>query len=381
MTELQASLLAIGGTIVVGVFGYNKWQEHKAKKAVQRAFASEHDDVLMSPPGEPAARVEERQEPMFGQAVQQDPTSQAPEANDAAPAVVAEGVAPLQAEGGAAEPAAEAPAEVPQKPQKPLPIDELIDCPIPLDLEAPVRGDRLLSKLQGLSHVGNKPVHFVGQREDGNWDEIAHGNLYYGLYAGVQLANRSGPLNEIEYSELISRLRQLADEIDAEPAVPDMKDVMGQARALHQFVAEYDAQLSVNVQGKGAPWAIGTLLGALERQGFDLRPDGRLVMPDGEGGVLFSVSTNVTLAAETTSRLTLLLDVPRVAPSHDGFGAMTACARMLAARLDGAVVDDSNQPLTDAALADIAQQVNDFYGQMDNAQVPAGSARALRLFS
>jgi FtsZ-interacting cell division protein ZipA len=144
---------------------------------------------------------------------------------------------------------------------------------------------------------------------------------------------------------------------------------------------EYDAQLSVNVQSKGAPWNIGTLLAALERQGFDLRPDGRLVMQDGDGGTLFSLSTNVTLAAETTSRLTLLLDVPRVAPQRDGFGAMIACAKMLAARLDGVVVDDGGQPLSDTALAEIAEQVSAFYSHMDSANIPAGSTRALRLFS
>lgn len=373
MTELQASLLAVGGTIVAGVIGYNKWQEYKAKKAVQRAFASDHDDVLMTPsPGTDGAPVQDdRVEPVFAPAPEQDEAVMATAVPDAATAQAETQPVPPQADEMAAEPA----------PQKPLPIDELIDCPIPLALGAAVRGERLLSKLNGLRHVGNKPVHFVGQREDGSWDEIAHGSLYYGLYAGVQMANRSGALNEIEYSELISRLRQVADDIDAEPDVPDMKEVIGQARSLHQFVTEYDAQLSVNVQGKGAPWAINTLLGALERQGFDLRPDGRLVMPDGEGGVLFSVSTNVTLAAESTSRLTLLLDVPRVAPSHDGFGAMIACAKMLAARLDGVVVDDSNQPLSDAALAEIAQQVNDFYAQMEAAHVPAGSMRAQRLFS
>jgi FtsZ-interacting cell division protein ZipA len=176
-------------------------------------------------------------------------------------------------------------------------------------------------------------------------------------------------------------LRQIADEIDAELDVPDMTDVMASSRALHQFAAEYDAQLSVNVLSNGAPWAISTLLAALERQGFDLRPDGRLVMPDGDGGVLFSVSTNVTLAEETTSRLTLLLDVPRVAPLRDGFGAMIACARVLAARLGGAVVDDGNQPLSDAALEEIAGQVSMFYGNMEAADIPAGSTRALRLFS
>jgi hypothetical protein len=160
-----------------------------------------------------------------------------------------------------------------------------------------------------------------------------------------------------------------------------MSDVMKSARALQQFVGQFDAQLSVNIQSNGAPWAIGTLLAALERQGFDLRPDGKLVMPDGEGGVLFMLSTNVTLADETTLRLTLLLDVPCVALARDGYGAMISFAKTLAARLDGAVVDDTSQPLSDAALAEIAGQVQTFCSDMENLGVAAGSPRALRLFS
>ena len=60
---------------------------------------------------------------------------------------------------------------------------------------------------------------------------------------------------------------------------------------------------------------------------------------------------------------------------------MTACARMLANRLDGEVVDDGNQPLQDAALTEIAEQVNAFYSNMEAAGVPAGSTRATRLFA
>src|SRR5450830_2028629 len=47
MTDLQTSLIVIGGVIVVGVISYNKWQEHKTRKSVERAFSSDHDDVLM----------------------------------------------------------------------------------------------------------------------------------------------------------------------------------------------------------------------------------------------------------------------------------------------------------------------------------------------
>jgi hypothetical protein len=348
MTDLQVSLLIIGATIVVGVISYNKWQEIKARKSVQKAFASDHDDVLM----ESSARKEPVLEDDSGPTVGAD-ANHAEEVQSLPVSAV----------------------------RKDLPIDELVDCAISLVLDAPVRGDKVLPKLQALRHVGNKPVHFVGQREDGGWEEIGLGGTYFGLYAGVQLANRSSALNELEYSELITRLRQVCDELDAEPDVPDMNDIMKRSRALQQFVLEYDAQLSISVQSKGPPWAIGTLLGALERHGFDIRPDGRLVMPDGDGGVLFSVSTNVTLAQEATPRLTLLLDVPLVAPLRDGFGAMSACARMLAARLDGEVVDDSRAPLAGEALVEIAEQVQAFYSSMEAANVPAGSTRALRLFS
>lgn len=358
MTDLQASLMAIGATILVGVISYNKWQEYKAKKSVERAFPSTHDDVLMTH-GAVTVEDEARHEPTFTSGDQMESGSPEPVAS---------------------EPHEPSAVSIASLVQKELPVDELIDCVIPLALAGPMRGEKIIAVTQSVRHVGNKAVHFIGQKQDGNWDVITHGGVYLALRAGVLLANRSSALNEIEYSELVMRLRQIADELDGEPDVPDMTRVMATARELHQFVSEYDAQLSVNVAAKGAPWAINTLLTALERQGFDLRPDGRLIMPDGDGGTLFSLSTNVTLAAETTSRLTLLLDVPCVAPSRDGFGALIACAKMLAARLDGVVVDDGNQPLSDTVLSEIAGQVSTFYAHMEEARVPAGSTRALRLF-
>jgi hypothetical protein len=364
MTDLQISLMAIGGTILVGVISYNKWQEYKAKKSVERAFSSTHDDVLMKHGQEAVATQGDRHEPTLASPEHGDAGAEQNSAVDLTGQAIAESASFVQ-----------------QSQQKDLPVDDLVDCIIPLVLEAPVRGEKVIAPIQSLRHVGNKSVHFIGRREDSGWEAITHGSVYTALRAGVQLANRHNALNELEYSEFITRLRQVADHLDAEPDVPDMTSVMHAARDLHQFVNEYYAQLSINVFSNGAPWAINTLLAALERQGFDLRPDGRLVMPDGDGGTLFSLSTNVALAAETTERLTLLLDVPCVASSRDGFGALVACARMLATRLDGIVVDDSNQPLSDEALGEIAGQVATFYSHMDEAEIPAGSTRALRLFS
>ncbi|SFC41066.1 cell division protein ZipA C-terminal FtsZ-binding domain-containing protein [Collimonas sp. OK412] len=372
MTDLQASLFIIGGAFLVGVISYNKWQEYKAKKSVERAFSGSHDDVLMTPgkaAGKDSGEAPARHEPKLfdseldADALPRDDLEQSAEQQAIEPQL--------------GNPATAAAPAV----RKDLPVDELIDCAIPLALEAPVRGDKALPALQTLRHVGNKPIHFIGEDANGEWEPVAHGGIYSTLLAGVQLANRTNPLNEIEYSELVTRLRQIADDLGAEPDLPDMSEVMHTARSLHQFVVEHDAQLGVNIQSNGAPWAISTLLAALTRQGFDARPEGRMVMSDGEGGLLFSLSTNASAVAETTSRLTLLLDVPRVAPDRDGYGAMVACARSLAARLGGVLVDDSNQPLADVQLAEIAGQVDAFYREMDAAEIPAGSIRALRLFS
>ena len=358
MTDLQLSLLAIGGTLVVGVVIFNKWQEYKAKKSVDQAFTGGHDDVLMNPIDEVRSNSAGRQEPSMDN---YDGEHQAqPSFNGDISAFEGADSVNLERE---------------------LPVDDVIDCVITLEFETPIRGEKLLDEISQLKYVGKKPVHFVALGHDGNKSVIAHGGAYTSLFAGVQMVNRSGPLNELEYSEFVNHLREIADRLNAHSDIPDMNKVMSIARELHHFVSEHDAQLSVNVLSNGAPWDITNLLSALETQGFDIRPDGRLEMSDGDGGSLFTLSTNVSMSETITSRLTLLLDVPCVAPSLDGFGAMAACARSLAARLSGTVVDDGNQAISKPALDEIAVQVNDFYMAMAEAQIFAGSQRAQRLFS
>ena len=403
MTDFQMSLIAAGGVFVVGVITYNKWQEYKARKTVERAFASDHDDVLMRSGSVGVDRQEpvldvgmpgaEAMEPSFGA-----PSNAAPDlaggggnsggsvagaagtvAAASAASVTADPLAPAAPLPGVVPPGVTAgppPAEVAESL-----VDPLIDCMIPLALEGAARGDKILPSLLKLRRVGNKPIHFIGLAVSGDWEPIVHGGVYTELQAGVQMATRTTALNELEYSELVTRLRAVADEIGAEPAVPDMIEVMSEARTLHKFVAGHDAQLGVNLKSNGPAWPMSTLIGALEKAGFDVRPDGRFAMPDGHGGVLFTLSTNVNMGAETTDRLTLLLDVPCVAPGRDGFGVMVRCAKDLVGRLDATVVDDFDQPLLDASLEEIAGQVKEFYAEMEASDIPAGSTRALRLFS
>jgi hypothetical protein len=358
MTDLQLSLVAAGVAFIVVLVIYNKWQEYRARKSVDQAFSGGHDDVLMNP-AERGDFSTARQEPQFGD--EEMDASEFSDVDNSTPSI------------------ASAEDSIEDEPE--LSVDDLIDCVIPLEFESPVRGEKLLQEVAELKYVGKKPVHFIGLTHEGKRDEIAHGGVYTSMFAGVQMVSRSGPLNELEYSEFVSKLREIGDRLNAHSDVPDMNRVMSNARELHQFVAEHDAQLSVNVLSNGAPWDITTLLGALEKQGFDVRADGRLVMPDGDVGNLFTLSTNVSASETVTSKLTLLLDVPCVSPDLEGFGVMAKCARSLASRLGGTVVDDGNNPISEQALAEIADQVREFCNAMAVAEIPAGSRRAKRLFS
>ena len=387
MTELQASLIAIGAVIVVGVIAYNKWTEWRAKNSVENAFSDMPDDVLMGggkahhssshslhddathehsdDEHDHSAHDEHHQQHEHGHADHADHADE-----DDHQHVTTQTARAAQAE----------PLEFIHATAKTSPLDPVVDCIIPLALEHPLRGEKIIAAFQSLRFVGNKLVQVIGETETGSLEPVAHGGAYHSLQVGVQMASRLSPLSELEYSELVLGLNNMGDELGSMPDIPDMSQVISDARRLHQFIQEFDVQLSVNVRSKGMPWLVATMRPALQRQGLDLRPDGRLIMSDGDGGLLFSISMNATPADDSTKMLTLLLPVPMVESQRLAFEAMTAFAKSLASRLSGEVIDDSGQPLNDASLDAIAAQVKDFYHAMEDYGVTAGSSAAKRLF-
>ena len=379
--NLNTSLWIAGGAAIVLVVIYNFWQEYRAKKNVERAFGQHQDDVLMQTSSEaPTTTKREpslRQEPTLSELDEFANTIPAlPEdylyTGDATKTPTVEDLNTLYASLG---------ANVAASPATPALLDDFINCCITFEFDTPIRGEKILSETQSLRRVGNKAVQFVGVSSTGAQEEIAHAGAYTKIISGAQLVNRSGALNELEYSEWVMRLKQIADNLNGHLDMPDMKEVVEAGRDLHQFVTEHDVQLSVNVHTKSAPWAMPTLLAALTKHGFDARPNGRLAMSDGENGALYTLTTNAQATDLVTSRITLLLDVATVAPERGAFNAMIACAKSLSLRLGGVMVDDGNSPLDDATLTQIGQQLEAFYADMQAADIAAGSTRALKIFS
>ena len=73
---------------------------------------------------------------------------------------------------------------------------------------------------------------------------------YREFQVGVQMANRGGALNEIEYSEFVQKVQAFADAVGALVELPDMRDAVARARELDAFAAEHDAQLAVHLRAQ-----------------------------------------------------------------------------------------------------------------------------------
>ena len=269
-------------------------------------------------------------------------------------------------------------------------IDPVIHAVITLDAEKQVSGERVAGLVHAFRRAGKQSVLFVGVKygaEGEIHEAIRAGERYETILVAVQIANRSGPLNEIEWSEFVASLQLAAEQISANFEVPDMMETMTRARALDAQCVPLDAQIGINLANPKSFWS-GEQVAALAREhGLVLRPDGRFhalgedgltlfVLQNGDGAAFRADSLDI----RSSSRLTLLLDVPRAPRVQQPYDRLVKLAQQLAGELQAIIVDDQSRPLTADALASIGRQIEPVYARLEAEGMPAGSPRALALF-
>jgi hypothetical protein len=270
-------------------------------------------------------------------------------------------------------------------------LDALIDALVPLALDAPVSGDLLLAHLPASRRAGTKPFHVEGlDAAAGEWEPPAPGRRYAELQAGVQLANRNGPINEIEYSEFVQKVQVFAEAVGASPDFPDMLEVVARGRELDGLTGHLDAQLAVTLRSNSVAWSVAYIQQCAARHGFVRGAlAGRLVVPGDEDGappvLVLAFDPQAALADDPqvapVRECTLSLDVPQSAESAEPFPAWQHAARTLAEDMDAVVVDDQGAPVSLQAYAAIGQELDKLYRQLEALDLAAGSAAARRLFS
>ena len=364
--SLMSALAVLGGLVLAFVVAQGAWALHKARP--RRA-----DKSL----GESA-----RQEPTLGS----EPSSGVP-LSDAKAAVIA-------STGSSTEPVSvPASAELRLAPLRKLSVrlDPLIDIIVPITLEAPVSGEMALMHLPPSRRAGNKPFLIEGlNTETGDWQLPAAGQRYGEFQAGVQMANRSGALNEIEFSEFVQKLQGFAESVGGLVEVPDMLDAVSRAREIDAFASGHDAQLTVVLRANGAAWSVGYIQQMAARRGFvaGVMP-GRMVLPSAEESappmLVLSFDAQAALAEDpnisTVRHVTLSLDVPQTPESAEPFPAWHDATRALSADMDATTVDDRGHTITLHAFADIGSDLQTLYRALESRDLAAGSLAARRLFS
>ncbi len=370
MSTLQLSLAIIGGLVLALIVAYNTWTSRR--NAPKRALPPEPD---------PAAEPALRREPGFDAAATAGPAD-GYQGLDRGPDPLGHTV------------------DMDDALQMPVPpftlerrpgLDPLIDVIAPLQPEHAVAGDTALAVLPPTRRAGSKPFAIEGLNEaTQQWETPAPGQRYQNFQAGVQLANRTGALNEIEFSEFVVKAQAFADAINAAPDFPDMLQEVARARELDQFASDHDAQLMFMLRARQAAWSPGYVQQNAARLGLvpGAMP-GRLVLPASTQGLppllTLGYDTQAALADDPDQSairdITLSLDVAQVHRSEQPFARLREVAAALCQAMDGVLCDQNGTPLPAMAMDPIAADLELLYDQLDGRDLSAGSVLARRLFS
>lgn len=270
-------------------------------------------------------------------------------------------------------------------------IDALIDAIATITVESPVSGELALQHQPGSHRAGTKPFQIEGLNAgSGDWELPSPGRRYGEFQAGLKMANRSGAMTEIEYSEFVQKIQAFADGVGGFVQFPDMLDVVARARELDQFAASHDAQLALLLRARATAWTPGFVQQSAARHGFVAGAlPGRLVLPSAEEGappvLTLQFDAQAALAEDPEAlslrELTLALDVPQTPAEAEPFAAWQEAARALARDLEAEVCDDRGQVLGLHAFAAIDVELKKLYEALAQRDLAAGSPAARRLFS
>jgi hypothetical protein len=344
MSSFTVGLAIIGGLLLALLVAYNAWSTRRNTPRQPEVGAAAAQPPAQSPP----QSLADRQDPVFD------------------------------------------PPPLPALEKRPG-LDALIDVLTPIALEAPVSGDAALAALPPTRRAGSKPFAIEGLNEfTQEWEAPQPGQRYGAFQAGVQLANRTGALNEIEYSEFVMKVQAFADEINGTPDFPDMLDEVARARELDQFAGDHDAQLGFTLRARNSAWSPGYVQQHASRLGFIAGAiPGRMVLPATTPGAPpllgLSFDTQAALAddpAQSALReLTLSLDVPQVDRAEQPFLRMRDAAMALATAMEGIVTDDNGEVIHAEGLDVIGSDLEQLYDTLEARDLAAGSPLARRLFS
>jgi ZipA, C-terminal FtsZ-binding domain len=401
MSTFQIALLLLGAGVLLALLGQGIWSSRRNKPRQADPLARSQakgavEPTLGSQGLEGEAVYASRHEPGFaplGSAHEGEPGSQIP-LDPSESASMAEHPTRRDHEVNSASHPQDMDFEVNQtlhSADRWLALDALIDAIAPIEIEGLISAQAAWAALPSTRRVGTKPFMIEGlNAQRGEWESLRKGQQYSAFQAGIQLANRLGAMNEIEFSEFVMKTQRFADAVGGEVTFTDMLEEVARGKELDAFASEHDAQLIFQIKAQRLAWSPGFVQQHAGALGFvaGVIP-GRMVIPAQTPGgppiLGLSFDPQAALADDPSNSairlLSLTLDVPQVEQSDEPFRRMWYVAQELAQSMEGTVTDDQGYVLTSNALANIEQDLLALYNVLASRDLAAGSPQARRLFS
>lgn len=394
MSTLQISLAVVGVILLGLIVAYNTWTHRRnaPKRAdAETRLSDNHSRFDPALDGVDVTNLPEHaRTPLVDPLLDAAPAQQGgfegmgvDPALEASPADTA-----AAAEGAAAEPAGRA---AQQHAERKLALDGLIDAIATVRIEGVVTGDAALMVQPTTRRAGSKQFRIEGlNAASGEWETVRSGQRYTCFQAGVQLANRLGALNEIEFSEFVAKVQGFGDALNAAVDLPDMLHEVSRARELDQFAGEHDAQLSFMLRPRRAAWSPGYIEQHAAAAGFvSAAMPGRMQLPSETAGhaPLLTLAYDAQAAQADNLDQTavhevwLSLDVPQVPRSEDPFKRLRDVVQVLCEGMDGMLCDQNGYQLLPQVLDPIGADLQKLYDKLDSRELSAGSMLARRLFN
>ncbi|TAM87319.1 MAG: hypothetical protein EPN41_08085, partial [Candidimonas sp.] len=289
MSDLQVGLISLGVVLILVVLVFNWWQDRRMRGRMREHFPETDRDPLMG---------------------------------DVTPAP------------GRREPGLHlAPASGDLPAEDAVDVDPNCEAVIDVTFAQPVPSDRLHAATQALRAVGSKAVRLFAKNDNGDHRAILReGESYASVQLAVLLANRSGPLTDIEWSQLWTMAQNLAERFDGSVEGPEQARVMARASQLDALCAGLDAQVGLALR-LGGTRPVADVTRQVKDAGFMLH-DGQLAWLSEAGMPRFVLLYDGVQVRDVQSdgvdRIDLLLDVPNSPADSQAFSRMASVGRDLA---------------------------------------------------
>ncbi|NIO43455.1 MAG: hypothetical protein GTO41_26865 [Burkholderiales bacterium] len=369
MSDLQIGLLILGLFVIGSVIAFNWYQEKQFRQRAEHGFQRPEADVLLGEAKLPSDTKGDTERERIDPHLKAEP--------DEVPAL-----------------------EEPEQPIQPQPKrsarafeaspDPRINYLVEIRAGEVLPASMIQSISAALSETGRK-YHILGYDYNTKaWQPVSGDNQWYTSFrVFVQLIDRGGVVTREQLEHIVSLLREQSREAAAMCEAPDIDEAMSKALSLDDFCLETDIIVGLSVAARPGQVLHGTQLRALaESSGLKLDASGVFVMPDGQGGVLFSMDNQESkpfraeeLKDLTTRSVTFLLDVPRTSNGTKVFNKMVAVCKQFADSLDAVLCDDNRSMLNESGLEKIRNQLRAVYEAMEQRGIAAGSETARQLFS